>query len=159
MNILLLLSISNNSPGMSLNWLQASLCWVKATKVVVPWTLWKTSVCPSLHLKHTHWFLQEAISLFQSIYSIDEGQVIYDLPTPTGSVRTGNQNQIAHLIMKHCLGLKIRNSSRTIWGCLCHVATCIKFSGDRKAGPEPLKITRFVSLLNLANSDSLHTWH
>lgn len=61
-------------------------------------------LCLSLYLKHTDQFLHESISLFQSMHSIDEAQIMNDLSTSTGCVGTGHQNQIAHLIIIHCLG-------------------------------------------------------
>lgn len=61
-------------------------------------------ICQLPHLKHTNRFLHEAVSLSRSIHSIDETQKIYDLTTPTRCVGTGNQNQIVHLMIIHCLG-------------------------------------------------------
>lgn len=58
-----------------------------------------------LYLKHTDQFLHEAISLFQSMHSIDEAHIIYYLSIPTECVGTGNQNQITPLIIIHCLGV------------------------------------------------------
>ena len=56
----------------------------------------------SLYLKHADQFLHEAVSLFQSIHSVGEAQIIYYLSIPTEGVGTDNQNPITHLIIIHC---------------------------------------------------------
>lgn len=110
----------------------------------------EVSVSLSPHLKYTDWFLHETISLSWSIHLIGEAQIIYDLTTPTGCVGTDNQNQIVHLIIIHCLGSTWKLGPQTEWSedVIAYVATCVKLSGNTKAGPKLPDLTSIlVSLI------------
>lgn len=152
-------SLVRNSTGIILNWLQSSSCWMEAKKGWLSWALWKRSVSLFPHLKYTDRFLHETISLSWSIHLIGEAQIIYALTTPTGCVGTDNQNQIVHLIIIHCLGSTWKLGPQTEWSedVIAYVATCVKLSGNRKAGPKLPDLTSIlVSLIGHTQTICTH---